>query len=292
MSNSLVSIICPFYNRQDYLEECIQSLISQTYQNIEIILINDGSEDHSAEIADQFDDPRIRLFDWDHAGCWTTKNNGIMQSTGDFICFVDSDDKISPDYIKTAMQTIKKNPLYDYYYPTSLQIMEENGTVTNSVWRYIDYPLSRRANLIYLFYHNLIGGVPHAGALIRREVFAEKRYDSKLKNLADTVFIVQNALNIRFFMIKNPGIYYNRQHEGQTNKDNAARCRAFSDLIYFIWKHYPSAYYLPELNDPEDIALEVVTRLNELHSQNKKICNDYFRNARKILLWLRKRQNQ
>ncbi|HOD55371.1 MAG TPA: glycosyltransferase family 2 protein [Candidatus Cloacimonadota bacterium] len=287
MTNPLVSLICPYFNREAYLKECINSLISQTYTPIEILLLNDGSDDCSEKIARHFNDERIRHIILPHQGCWKTKNQGIQQAKGDFLCFIDSDDLIEPDYIRSAIRIIKKNPLFQYYYPTALNIIEENGNKTNTLWRYLDYPINQRHQIISLFYHHLVGAIPHAGALIRKEVFFEKQYDDTLKNLADTVFVVKNALDIRFFMLNNQSCYFNRQHPKQTNKDNLARCKAYAELIFYIWKNYPSEYFLPDYKNPIDVAYQVFNYLTQLHENNKHICNDFLDQAKKVLLWIR-----
>lgn len=102
-----VSIIVPVYNAEDYLPNCIKSLINQTYENIEIILINDGSKDSSLEICEHYSakDDRIVLFSIENSGVSTARNLGIDNATGDFITFVDSDDWIE---LNTVEFTINK----------------------------------------------------------------------------------------------------------------------------------------------------------------------------------------
>ena len=168
-----------------------------------------------------------------------------------------------------------------------MTIANEDGSKTGSIWRYIDYPNNKRHNLIYLYYHNLIGGIPHAGALIRKHVFADKLYDDSLINLADTVFVVKNALNIKFFLLKEHGQYFNRQHQSQTNKNTKARCKAFSELIYYIWENYPAKYYLPDISDKIEVADNVVQRLMSLQNEYGNICDYYAQSAQKILTWIR-----
>lgn len=290
MADQLISIICPYYNRQDFLGDCIKSLIAQTYKNLEILLIDDGSTDKSSEIANGFDDQRIKHIKTDHNGCWSAKNTGIQHANGEFICFVDSDDFISPDYIEAAIKIIDANPDEDYYYPHFLTIADETGQITNSIWKYVDQSSNSGKNLIYLFYNNLVGGIPHAGALIRRKTFANKLYDDNLVNLADTVFIIKNALSIRFYPIKSQAKYYNRQHQNQTNKNQEARCKAFAELIFYIWENYPAEYYLSEEYDKIKVAEAVVQRLMDLHQKNAQACDHYMQYAKKVLTWIRENE--
>lgn len=103
-----ISIIVPVYNVEKYLEKCINSIINQTYQNLEIILIDDGSIDYSSKICDIFaeKDNRIRVIHKENEGVSVTKNLGIKISTGSYISFVDSDDYIDPRYIETLYKNL------------------------------------------------------------------------------------------------------------------------------------------------------------------------------------------
>ncbi len=95
-----ISIVVPVYNVEKYLKRCIDSLIRQTYENIEIVLVNDGSKDNSGLICDALAemDSRIRVFHKKNGGLSDARNYGIEHASGDYLCFVDSDDYISCDY--------------------------------------------------------------------------------------------------------------------------------------------------------------------------------------------------
>ncbi|MGN1246327.1 MAG: glycosyltransferase family 2 protein [Muribaculaceae bacterium] len=99
----LISVIVPVYNVEDYLDACVKSITAQTYTNLQIILVDDGSTDRSGSICDKFasTDPRIRVIHKDNGGLSDARNHGIDIATGDYIVFVDSDDTITPDAITT-----------------------------------------------------------------------------------------------------------------------------------------------------------------------------------------------
>lgn len=111
ISNKKVSIIVPVYNVEEFLPDCLNSLINQTYENIEIILINDGSRDGSLEILKSFaqKDSRIIIFDNENHGVSYTRNFGIKNSTGDYIAFVDSDDVVAKNYIENLVNSLEEN---------------------------------------------------------------------------------------------------------------------------------------------------------------------------------------
>ena len=98
----LVSIIVPVYNVQQYLDRCLKSLVGQTYQNIEILLVDDGSQDSSRELCDIWGtkDNRIKVFHKENGGLSDARNYGLCRANGDFICFVDSDDWCDSKYIE------------------------------------------------------------------------------------------------------------------------------------------------------------------------------------------------
>ncbi len=108
--NNKISIIVPIYNTEQYLEQCIQSIIKQEYKNIEIILVNDGSTDNSLNICNKYKniDNRIIVIDKKHTGVSDTRNTGIKKATGDYIGFVDSDDYIDKDMFKTLINGAEK----------------------------------------------------------------------------------------------------------------------------------------------------------------------------------------
>ena len=110
-TNQLISLIVPFYNCEKYIEECIKSLINQDYDNIEIILINDGSTDLSTEIAKKYakKDNRIRLVEQENSGVSVARNKGIELAKGEYIAFVDSDDFLEKDYISFLYDLITNN---------------------------------------------------------------------------------------------------------------------------------------------------------------------------------------
>lgn len=96
----LISLIIPCYNAEQTLEKCLNSVIQQSYKNLEIIIINDGSTDKTAEICDAYKnkDSRIIVFTQDNSGVSKARNKGIKAATGEYICFVDSDDWVEPNY--------------------------------------------------------------------------------------------------------------------------------------------------------------------------------------------------
>ena len=113
MKKIKVSIVVPVYNASKYLEECLNSIINQTYSDIEIVLIDDGSTDNSGNICDAYEknDNRIKVYHQKNSGVSSARNNGIKESRGEYVCFVDSDDVVHPDYIKKLVENLDNDVL-------------------------------------------------------------------------------------------------------------------------------------------------------------------------------------
>ena len=120
----LVSVVIPNYNYAIYLKQCIESVLNQTYSNLEIIFVDDGSNDNSVEVASQFED-RIKILTQANLGVNIARNNGIREAVGEFIAICDSDDYWVNNKIEKQMELFFKNPdlvlVYCSYFRTNEQ---------------------------------------------------------------------------------------------------------------------------------------------------------------------------
>lgn len=107
-SKTLISIIVPIYNVENYLRQCLDSIMNQTYQNFECLLINDGSPDNSADICREYvaKDARFRYFEKENGGVASARNLGIKRSEGAYITFIDSDDWVDSDYLEVLHNSL------------------------------------------------------------------------------------------------------------------------------------------------------------------------------------------
>lgn len=107
---SLISVIVPVYNVEKYLRPCVESILEQTYKNIEVILVNDGSTDKSKaiclELAEK--DKRISYYEKANSGLSDTRNVGLEKAKGEYIAFVDSDDLLAPNAVRTLYELCRK----------------------------------------------------------------------------------------------------------------------------------------------------------------------------------------
>lgn len=110
MNLTLISVIVPVYNVEKYLKKCLESIINQSYKNLEIILVNDGSTDSSLEICKSFtNDSRVVLIDKENEGLSSARQKGIESANGQFFCTIDSDDYLEKNYIEKMYKKIKSD---------------------------------------------------------------------------------------------------------------------------------------------------------------------------------------
>lgn len=109
MSNPLISVIVPIYNVENYLPRCVDSIINQSYKNLEIILVDDGSPDNCPKICDEYTkrDNRIRVVHKENGGLSDARNAGMQVATGEYVSFIDSDDWVDVDFITALYNGIK-----------------------------------------------------------------------------------------------------------------------------------------------------------------------------------------
>lgn len=144
--NNKVSVIIPVYNAEKFLKYCLNSVINQTYNNLEIILINDGSIDNSLDVCNEYTKKykNIKLFTQKNAGVSSARNLGIKKSSGEFLAFVDSDDYVNPYFIEKLVNLITKEnvdlaasgiiKVPDYNYSKIYSEYNEKTTTANGAY--------------------------------------------------------------------------------------------------------------------------------------------------------------
>lgn len=161
MNNYLISIIVPVYNAEKYLDRCLNSITSQTYRNLEIILINDGSTDGSGEICKEWQkrDGRIRYISQENKGQGYTRSRGVELSRGDFVAFVDDDDYMLSTMYGTMLQCMLDNRAdicacqWNYEMPDGTHTITERNVDDSFYGCHSSVEFSR-----YLYKFNNMGG--------------------------------------------------------------------------------------------------------------------------------------
>lgn len=215
----MVSIIVPIYNAERYLDVCIESLIKQTYKDIEILLIDDGSTDQSADICCRYSaqDSRIRYIYQENQGVSVARNNGLNASKGAWICFVDSDDWASTDMVETLLADAQDNDIVigDVF-------VTENEVITRASFFPMNYSYERKKAKCSLL-GNAIGcnyygsgrycfnvGVPWARIYRRNFLFENNiEFPIGIRRKQDTIFNINAFLRSpKMHFCQHPIYYY------------------------------------------------------------------------------------
>lgn len=124
--NPLVSIIIPAYNAERYIARAIKSALNQTWRDIEVIVVDDGSTDRTAEIVRSFKDPRVRYIYQQNQNVGSARNHGIKESKGKYITFLDADDEYLPEKVEKQVEFLEQNPKYQVVYCDTIQFYSDN----------------------------------------------------------------------------------------------------------------------------------------------------------------------
>lgn len=232
----LVSIIIPIYNTEKYLSSCLDSILNQSYQDLDIILIDDGSTDNSGKIADNYTkkDPRCRIFHQKNSGQSAARNLGLTKAKGEFISFIDADDKIKPDFIKNLL-----TPLLDSDASLSVCGMHYKRLRANSAEDvYIKYlrPRHKSESLkAYILYLLAIDGRMYSSVnkLYRAEIAIKLHFDTKLNFAEDTKFVLEYLAKTKSdpSFVLSPLYIYNFGTETSTINSTAIK-----------WSNWQTAY--------------------------------------------------
>lgn len=208
MKNELISIIIPVYNCQDYLKRCLDSVFSQDYSNYEVICIDDGSTDNSAQIAKEYD---VRYYYQKNGGQAVARNKGIELAKGEWICFVDSDDAIESNYLSKMYEATSndidivvcriKRINEDGSY--NIDVMKKLGTITN------------KETLVTV-------NLGPTNKLIRKEVIKDSRFAGDKLRFEDVLFTTELLTNSRQINIIDDVLYdyYIRENSTMRKFDN------------------------------------------------------------------------
>lgn len=208
--NPLVTIIVPIYNAEKYLKECVESILCQTYKELQIILVNDGSTDNSLDICSDFSkrDSRIELINQKNTGVSSARNLGIEASKGEYIYFIDSDDYLDYSTIEKLLNTIKLSNadicvLMKYTIkPVSPDII--NCTKLGKCEAIRELFLLRFPSSLWAY-------------LYKKEVLKDIRLNNDIHFFEDFEFNYRVLKNIDNIALSYDNLYYYRAHELSTN---------------------------------------------------------------------------
>lgn len=229
----LISVIVPVYNSSLYIGNCISSILEQTYRNIELILIDDGSTDNSKNICLEYvsKDKRIKYFFQENKGVSAARNSGIEKSKGQYVLFVDSDDMISARMIEElyACMITKKVKVV----MTSGSVVHQDGVQRKFVFinelNYIKLSQKEIIKHVLRYAHSAVWGM-----MYDRAVVENIRFNESLSNKEDMLFNIQVYLNVPEVYCVNKNHYYYFQHEDSLSKPSYKKTMMYLKVLSII----------------------------------------------------------
>lgn len=189
--NPLVSVVMPAYNAAPYLPETIESVLAQTFNDFELLIIDDGSTDNTAEIAHQYSqqDSRVKLLSQENQGVSVARNLGIQMSLGEFVAFLDSDDQWLPDKLAVHIEHLTLQPELGISF-AKIEFMSPEG---NPMKQFSNSSLTNLTPIDF-YYENLI--ITPSNVVIRRAVFEQiGNFDPNLKGTEDAELFLRTSCN-------------------------------------------------------------------------------------------------
>lgn len=242
-----VSIIVPVYKVENYLNACVESIINQTYQDLEIILVDDGSPDNCPKMCDDWakKDKRIKVIHKENGGLSSARNSGIEMSTGDFLMFVDSDDSINPQIIEILVK-IQQDTLSDIAmcsWKKVQDINKPNNKKYNS--ESIDFVVFSKNDVFDLLYNKKVPLIMAAWAkLYKKDLFKNIRYPVGL--IHEDEAVIHEILHIC-----NKLSYVDYQMYNNTQRGDSITATSFSIKRLSILQIFKERIAFIEKNRPD-----------------------------------------
>lgn len=208
------SIIIPLYNKELFLEKTLQSVFKQTFFDYEIIIINDGSTDKSLEIAQSFQNEKVKIYSQDNQGVSAARNKGIKESTTNYYCFLDADDLWKPNHLESLYNLIQKFPKAGLYCSRYEFEISKNRTIQTN----FDFEDSYEGYLEDFFRSSLIYRIATGSSTcLPKKTYTEiGGFDTKITNAEDTDFWTQIALKHKVAISNKSTAIYNYRIENKS----------------------------------------------------------------------------
>lgn len=216
----MISVIVPVYNVKKYLDACVQSIVNQTYRDMEILLIDDGSTDDSGDLCDKWleKDARVKVFHKENGGICSARNYGLAHCRGEYIAFVDSDDMIDVNMMQHLYEAIKKEHA-DVAACYECAFINENE-ITTYYEDNQEIKVENHEQYLWHFNEHFRGATTWVwNKLYTRECIGNLDFDEKIKKMEDIVFSSKVAVNIKKCVWLPERLYFYRQREGSIMHD-------------------------------------------------------------------------
>lgn len=267
----LISVIVPVYNVEKYLKKCLDSIINQSYKNIEIILVDDGSNDTSGKICDEYEkkDERIKVIHKKNGGLSDARNVGIEESKGEYICFIDSDDYIEPNMIEDLYKACID---YNVKIASCDKIRElENGKKVFEK----KYESSRMITKKEAYSNMLLFDPAVCDKMFERSLFDEVKFPKgKLyEDILTTNKLIEQCDNL--YHIAKPYYHYIQRNNSIVHQKFSIKKLDYIRNAKKLYEYIVNEY--PELQEQCDAyySLVLATTLCDMYKDRKKLKNEY-----------------
>lgn len=256
-----VTVIIPSYNHEKYVAEAIQSVLEQSYQDFEIVIIDDGSSDSTVQIIKTFNDSRIKLFCFSkNRGATVAINRGIKEAKGEFIAILNSDDVFVTKKLEKQVKFLDLNPQIGAVFSYAQFIDEDGKDITNSEHHYAKVFLQENRSRFEWLNHFFYNGncLCHPSILIRRECYdVVGNYDRRLAQLPDFDLWIRLCQKYEIFIIEENLIKFRiRSNQANVSADKAESRTRISFETIQVFENYLK---LPVLENIEKIFPEIFT---------------------------------
>lgn len=268
-----VSIIIPCYNLGQYLDEAVDSVITQTYQDFEIIIVNDGSTDEfTNNLLSNYSKPKTRVLTTENQGLPSARNNGILVSTGEYVCCLDADDKYHPEFLEKTVKVLNDDAIKKFGFVTTWMELfgEKSGILEASDYK--PYVLS-------------FANVVHVASLYRKECWTKKGgYSTNLLGYQDWDFwIYLIADGYQWHCIHLPLFCYRVRQNSMITESNKSRYSIYKQIINNNKAFYIDncAEILATMLESHDVRDALIENLSDKVNHSEKIIN----NMENSLVW-------
>lgn len=274
MNSPFFSVIIPAYNRAYILPRTIQSVLDQKFENWELIVIDDGSKDNTAELMKQYSDNRIQYFYQDNSERSAARNNGISRSKGKYICFLDSDDEFLPEHLSGLYSFIQsENQAVGLFYTDCYMVFEDGkkNQISSS---------PEQGDPWHIFF--LKNSIIPARICVHHEVLKKIKFREDIVIVEDTVLWTTIALQYPVFHFKQSTIHY---HWHDDNSVNIAK-NCFLPRLNGLNKMFADPSVGPKI--PSSLKNELLSGCYFGIARHHELKRNFFNMVKNILLSIAK----
>lgn len=230
----LVSVVTPTFNRADFIEEAVNSVLAQTYANYELLIVDDGSTDDTRKLLEPaLADPRIQYFHQENQGQSIARNHALSKARGELVCFLDSDNYWPTEKLRAQVELFKQKPEYDVIYGDVVIVDEKGQEVTRQNMKRYSGNIAK-----YMVRDNCVS---MNTAMVRRRCFDELGGMSNTRRVADDYELWLKFSAIYRFLYIPEFLAYYRVMEDQISSDKTRRLASNWQIISDFRREFPEA---------------------------------------------------